>query len=41
VGHNTLGWALVLYTAEKTSAEQFKGRPGNGDTYTVEIVKSR
>ena len=36
-----LGWALVLYTAEKSSAEQFKALPGIGGAYTAEIVKSR
>ena len=36
-----LGWALVLYTAEKSSAEQLKALPGIGGTYTAEIVKSR
>ena len=36
-----LGWALVLYTAEKSSAEQFKALPGIGGAYTAEIVKSQ
>ena len=36
-----LGWALVLYTAEKSSAEQLKALPGIGGTYTAEIVKSQ
>ena len=36
-----LGWALVLYTAEKSSAEQFKALPGIGGAYTAEIVKRR
>lgn len=36
-----LGWALVLYTAEKSSVEQFKALPGIGGAYTAEIVKSQ
>ena len=36
-----LGWALVLYIAEKSSAEQLKALPGIGGAYTAEIVKSQ
>ena len=36
-----IGWALVLYTAEKTSAEQLKALPSVGGAYTAESLKSR
>ena len=36
-----VGWALVLYSAEKTSAEQLKRPPGIGGASTVEVIKSR
>ena len=36
-----LGWVLVLYTAEKSSGEQYKARPGIGSAYTAKIIKSR
>jgi len=35
-----LGWALVLYTAEKSSGEQL-ARPGIVGAHTAEIIKSR
>lgn len=34
-----LGWALVLYTAEKTSAEQLKAPPGLNQAYTEKGIK--
>ena len=36
-----VGWALVLYSAEKTSAEQLKTPPGIGGASTGDIIKSR
>ena len=34
-----VGWALVLYAAEKTSAEQLKVLPGITDAYTEKHIK--
>ena len=36
-----LGWTVVLYTAEITSAEQLKAPPSIGGAYTVKMTKSR
>jgi hypothetical protein len=36
-----VGWALVLYSAENTSAAPLNTPPGIGGAPTVEIIKSR
>ena len=36
-----VGWALVLYSAENTSAEPLNTPPGIGGASTVDIIKSR
>jgi len=36
-----LVWALVLYSAENTSAEQVKAHHARGVGYTADIIKRR
>jgi hypothetical protein len=36
-----IGWALALYSAEKTSAERLTTPSGIGGASAVEIIKSR